>query len=610
MRRFLYGIMCFLLITPQLTYASEFRFSPRPNKAHLIQWRSWDARSFEEALKEKRPILLSLSAVWCHWCHVMDETTYSDGEVIAYINENYIPIRVDSDMRPDIDSLYNQGGWPSTVFLLPDGEVIDGDTYISPEKMLERLARIKEFFSQERPKLESALNELREKRSKQRKEEPSDPDHHDVLNIMRILKTSFDKKHGGFGSWQKFPNPDAIDFLLSSYPEQKDRDVKEIIILTLNSMEKGDIYDDVEGGFFRYATKPDWSEPHYEKMLDINAGLIKNYASASMVFNRKNYRKTLNKTIKYAQENLLDQKTNAFFGSQDADEEYYARKKRTGLKKPFIDNTVYADLNALMITALAHAYAATGNKEYRTMAVKAADFILTKMYADDTGVYHYFRNGKKNLSGLVSDNVLFGLALIDLYNVTGNGAYIKKVEEIARLMKRFYDDKKSIFRASLDTTLIRPTATGRLTDFKHTVSNYRAIILLNRLYYLTGDKKLKDTAGDILAHYGKTYERLSVSSGLYGSAIRWSSQDAVNIKIIGYESKSGRFLSKISSLYIPEKVINMLSLERDQLKITALGFPLKEAVYVCHGKRCSAPVENPDQVIEEVKRFLKSGGTG
>ncbi len=141
------------------------------------------------------------------------------------------------------------------------------------------------------------------------------------------------------------------------------------------------------------------------------------------------------------------------------------------------------------------------------------------------------------------------------------------------------------------------------------VSNYRAIILLNRLYYLTGDKQLKDTAADILARYGNTYERFSVSSGLYGSAVRWSIQDAVDIKIIGYESKSRQFLSKISSLYIPEKVINMLSLERDQLKITALGFPLKEAVYVCHGKRCSAPVENPDQVIKEVEKFLESGRT-
>jgi uncharacterized protein YyaL (SSP411 family) len=96
----------------------------------------------------------------------MDETTYSDKEIIAYINENYVPIRVDSDMRPDIDNLYNQGGWPSTVILLPDGEVIDGGTYVPPEEMLPWLVRIKEFISQERPKLESALNELREKRLK------------------------------------------------------------------------------------------------------------------------------------------------------------------------------------------------------------------------------------------------------------------------------------------------------------------------------------------------------------------------------------------------------------------------------------------------------------
>src|SRR5512139_787458 len=125
----------------QLVLASDYRFSPRPNKAHLIKWRHWERQSLDDAKKDGKPILLSLSAVWCHWCHVMDETTYSDEEVIKFINENFIPVRVDADMRPDIDNFYNQGGWPSTVVLTAAGDVVHGGTYIPPGEIVPWLGR-------------------------------------------------------------------------------------------------------------------------------------------------------------------------------------------------------------------------------------------------------------------------------------------------------------------------------------------------------------------------------------------------------------------------------------------------------------------------------------
>ncbi|MBM4363087.1 MAG: DUF255 domain-containing protein, partial [Deltaproteobacteria bacterium] len=101
-------------------------FSPRPNRAHEIRWRPWGSESFAEARAAGKPVVLAISAVWCHWCHVMDETSYSDGEVIRLLNERYVPIRVDNDQRPDVNRRYNLGGWPTTAFLTPDGEVIHG----------------------------------------------------------------------------------------------------------------------------------------------------------------------------------------------------------------------------------------------------------------------------------------------------------------------------------------------------------------------------------------------------------------------------------------------------------------------------------------------------
>ena len=141
MRKFAAALLSVCIFISQSAPASDFRFSPRPNKADLIQWRQWGQAPFSEAERLQRPVLLALSAVWCHWCHVMDETTYSDVDVIAYINENFIPVRVDADMRPDIDGLYNQGGWPSTLVLTPEGNIVRGGTYILPEDMVSWLKK-------------------------------------------------------------------------------------------------------------------------------------------------------------------------------------------------------------------------------------------------------------------------------------------------------------------------------------------------------------------------------------------------------------------------------------------------------------------------------------
>ena len=121
--------------------ATEFHFSPRPNRASEINWRPWSKEAFDEARTVGRPILLSISAVWCHWCHVMDETTYSHPSVIDIINRDYVPVRVDNDVRPDINQRYNMGGWPTTAFLTASGDILTGGTYLPPDQMASSLMR-------------------------------------------------------------------------------------------------------------------------------------------------------------------------------------------------------------------------------------------------------------------------------------------------------------------------------------------------------------------------------------------------------------------------------------------------------------------------------------
>src|SRR5258708_11613868 len=131
----------------------EFPFSPRPNRAPEIKWRGWSDEAFAEAGKLDRPILLSISAVWCHWCHVMDETTYSNSGVIDLINREYVPIRVDNDLRPDINQRYNMGGWPTTAFLTSSGDLLTGATYLPADQMADALARVAAYYRTNQPEI-------------------------------------------------------------------------------------------------------------------------------------------------------------------------------------------------------------------------------------------------------------------------------------------------------------------------------------------------------------------------------------------------------------------------------------------------------------------------
>src|SRR5467141_5188529 len=137
----------------------EFHFSPRPNRAAEINWRSWSERAFAEAGTLDRPILLSISAVWCHWCHVMDETTYSNQGVIDMINREYLPIRVDNDLRPDINQRYNMGGWPTTAFLTSSGEILTGATYLPPDQMKDALGRVAAYYRTHQPDIANRVLE-------------------------------------------------------------------------------------------------------------------------------------------------------------------------------------------------------------------------------------------------------------------------------------------------------------------------------------------------------------------------------------------------------------------------------------------------------------------
>src|SRR5208283_2362946 len=233
MRKLTISAALVIFLFNNIVLASDFRFSPHPNTANLIKWRHWEKQSFDDAKKEGKPILLSLSAVWCHWCHVMDETTYSADDIIDYINSNFIPVRVDANMRPDIDNLYNQGGWPSTVVLTPEGDIVQRGTYISQESMIVWLSDALETLKEDENRFKEKSETIKKKRRTGLQMEGHAPDLSDIAKITHMLESSYDKRHGGFGLSQKFPNPDAIDFLLSGYLNNKNPELMTMVSTTL-----------------------------------------------------------------------------------------------------------------------------------------------------------------------------------------------------------------------------------------------------------------------------------------------------------------------------------------------------------------------------------------
>jgi len=207
-----------------------------------IRWLDWTDDAFRLARSENKPILLDISAVWCHWCHRLDKDTYSVPDIAEYIKTHFVPIRVDTDKRPDINRRYNMGGWPTTAFLTPDGRIIAGGTYIPPDQMRQVLRDVSASSAKSEgkpaPELETPGPESIPVGSLSASI---------VDEILGEIANNFDPIYGGFGSQPKFPSTDAQELALLKYHYSGNREFLRIVTLTLLNAGKGGIYD-IEAG--------------------------------------------------------------------------------------------------------------------------------------------------------------------------------------------------------------------------------------------------------------------------------------------------------------------------------------------------------------------------
>jgi len=287
-----------------------------------VNWLPWGKQTFEIAKAEDKPILLNIGATWCHWCHVMDQTTYSDPEVVETIQEQFIPVRVDTDARPDINGRYNRGGWPTTAFLTPEGDLMGGGTYIPPAQMKRTMLDYSRFYCDNREEIRRKLKESRRK-AQTEKAAPDMPgeagvDDRVVEHAIDEIKSHADFKHGGFGRAPKFPHPEPILLALLWYHTRRDHRMLEFAKVTLDSMAAGGIHDRIGGGFHRYAADRNWHVPHFEKLLDVNAAMLSCYVAGYRAIQDQACREVAEGIMRFMEE-VLSAPGGYFYSSQNAD---------------------------------------------------------------------------------------------------------------------------------------------------------------------------------------------------------------------------------------------------------------------------------------------------
>lgn len=306
-----------------------------------VNWKAWNTKTLELAKKENKLIIVSVGYSACHWCHVMEEESFENDSIAKIMNENFINIKVDREERPDVDKVYmnavqlmtGSGGWPLNCITLPDGRPIYGGTYFTKEQWSKVLINISKLYKEEPQKAiefaENLTKGIQETQLITLNKEASNFVSKEIVSSVDLWKTQIDTINGGFSGTPKFPNPNSLDFLLRYNYQFEDDSIEKYLETTLTKIAYGGIYDQVSGGFSRYAVDEKWHIPHFEKMLYDNAQLVSLYSKAYLNDKNELYKNVVIETLHFIQEELTA-KNGAFYSSLDADSKNKKGEKEEG----------------------------------------------------------------------------------------------------------------------------------------------------------------------------------------------------------------------------------------------------------------------------------------
>ena len=629
------------------------------HKDNPVDWHPWSDEPFAKAAADDRPVLLSIGYAACHWCHVMEHESFEDADTAALMNERFVNIKVDREERPDVDSVYmaatqamtGHGGWPMTVFCTPEGVPFLAGTYFPPEprhgmpSFREVLERVSDLWTNRRRDLLAQGQRIVESIARATPPRSREPLESGLLRRAAIqIVSGVDKEHGGFGGAPKFPQAPVLEFLLRMH---RTAGVEPAVQLTLRKMALGGMYDQIGGGFARYAVDATWTIPHFEKMLYDNAQLARVYTHAWQLWADPLYRRIAVETLEYLLRDMRDA-GGGFHSSEDADSEgeegkfyvfthdefasiapeavdYYgitpegnfehntnnpiatgdeppadaraklfeARSKRV---RPGKDDKVLASWNGLAIAAFAEAGAAFGRKDFLTAAREAADFVLTQMTKDGRLLHSY--RGHAQIDGFLEDHAYLADGLLALYEATFERRWLDEAVRLVREAVDLFGDAQEggFFIGTSELVVRQKEVIESATPSAGAVLS----LVLQRLAHLFDTQELAKPAIDALRLAHVYMQRAAQAVPTWLAALDFYVSTPKEIAFTG--PRDDALLGVVNTRFLPNRVIaanvdgraDGIALLRDKPPTDT------PTAYVCERFVCQAPTSDPDELARQL----------
>ena len=490
--------------------------------AARVEWLPWSDEAFARAKAADRPVVLDIGASWSYGCRVMDDTTYADPEIVELLTRDYVPVRVDRDRRPDVDDRFNLGGWPTTAFLTPDGKLLGGTTYADTAQMKQLLVQLKDGWVRHRSMIDEEIDR-RDQKIAEALDKPLPTLGAVTMEVFRKtvrgIVATFDSLHGGFGQAPKFPLTGSLRVVLQALEETQGPDFRAVLVKTLDAVGDKGLRDEERGGFFHYVTTNHWTSPRFEKLCEENAQLIRLFLDAAETAGVEKYRTRAREALDWAQATLLDPSRGVFFGSQAADDDFYAAdpRAREGRPAPAVDRTVYTNASCAMASAFLRATEVLGEPRWAETARRGLDWILKTMVRD--GRVAHYHDGEPRLWDLARDPIALATACLDAYDQDGGRAWLDAADRlVADLPKRFWSEvEKGLVDRAADAGGVGDLARGRRTLSE----NGLAAGAFARLWRITGNEEHRRWAERLLRAFPDFLDGYGHETAEYATAADW-----------------------------------------------------------------------------------------
>ncbi|WP_166997928.1 thioredoxin domain-containing protein [Paramicrobacterium fandaimingii] len=486
----------------------------RSHAENPVSWQQWSGDAFAEAVERDVPVFISIGYATCHWCHVMARESFSDSEVAAYLNEHFVCIKVDREEHPEVDASYlaqaaafTQGlGWPLSIFAAPEGAAFHAGTYFPPspaggrpsfrqvlEAVVDAWANRRDVALSTSQAVGAAVRAAGERSA----EAARLPTREQLTASVGRLEHAEDTLFGGFGGAPKFPVAPVIGFLQAYGAD-------ELATRTLTAMARSPLRDR-DGGFFRYATQRDWSEPHYERMLYDNALLLGAYTrawqsgdddAAAVVEGIADF---LIDTLYLGRGFASGQDSESTIDGVRSEGGYYTAADRGRLEPPALDEKVLTGWNGLAIENLARAGIVCARPDWVATARSAADEVLRRHGGDGGLVRASTADTVSSAVATLEDFGMFACGLIELACATGEGAYLDRARELLERVATpdgFAEPRHDDVLAAHGLVLRDDPSEGAYP------SGVSACVRASRmLWLLTGERDARDRAESAIAPF-------------------------------------------------------------------------------------------------------------